>query len=41
MGVWQDTSVDTVFRIPEKEFEPPKADAADSTKARSAKAPNH
>ena len=34
MGVWADTSVDKVFRIPEKEYEPPKpAEPADSTKA--------
>lgn len=31
MGVWKDAAVDAVFTIPEKEFEPPKADA-DSTK---------
>jgi len=30
LGVWADTSVNDVFKIPEKEYEPPKAD---STKA--------
>jgi glycine/D-amino acid oxidase-like deaminating enzyme len=39
MGVWKDTSVDAVFRIPEKEFEPPKTDA-DSTKAKATKSPD-
>jgi glycine/D-amino acid oxidase-like deaminating enzyme len=39
MGTWQDTSVDAVFRIPEKEFEPPKAEKSDSTKSAGQKKP--
>lgn len=39
MGVWTDTAVDAVFRIPDKEFEPPKIEA-DSSKARASKPPN-
>jgi hypothetical protein len=31
LGVWADTSVDQYFKIPEKEFEPPKP-AADTTR---------
>lgn len=38
MGVWNDPTVDAVFRIPEKEFEPPKTDA-DSTKSKATKSP--
>ena len=38
MGVWKDPTVDAVFRIPEKEFEPPKTDA-DSTKSKATKSP--
>jgi glycine/D-amino acid oxidase-like deaminating enzyme len=32
MGVWQDASVNKLFTIPEKEFDPPKPPAADSSK---------
>jgi sarcosine oxidase len=40
MGVWADTAVNAVFRIPEKEFEPPKPAAdSDSTHATPAKRP--
>jgi sarcosine oxidase len=31
MGVWTDESVNSVFKIPEKEFEPPKTDSTKAT----------
>jgi hypothetical protein len=31
MGVWADDSVNSVFKIPEKEYEPPKTDSTKAT----------
>ncbi len=39
LGVWKDAAVDKVFTIPEKEYDPPKPPAADSSAAKPDKRP--
>ena len=39
LGTWTDTDVDEVFVIPEKEYDPPKPPAADSSAAKPVKPP--
>jgi hypothetical protein len=39
LGVWTDAAVDKVFTIPEKEYDPPKPPAADSSAAKPDKRP--